>query len=235
MPPGVDEQGRDVVVHAVVNHPGLARTQGTRRPPHDPVVGEAPGHACRADLVVPPQNVLAMPREFDHAQAACLPTAWLTAFRMLFRAGEVAPGQTVLVQGAAGGVQAQRSCWRAPPVCGCGSPAAAEDKRAWALDLGADAAFETGARGCPRRVDAVMETVGGADLGPLAEGAQARRHARDLRRDQRRRPARLAEPDLLPAALGGRLDDGHARRARPARAPVRRARRPPARSRPSCR
>jgi len=36
-----------------------------------------------------------------------------------------------------------------------------EEKRAWALDLGADQAFEPGAR-LPERVSAVMETVGEA-------------------------------------------------------------------------
>ena len=35
---------------------------------------------------------------------ACLPTAWLTAYRMLFVQGGLKPGQTVLVQGAGGGV-----------------------------------------------------------------------------------------------------------------------------------
>ena len=46
----------------------------------------------------------------------------------------------------------------------------AEDKRAQALALGADQAFESGAR-LPERVDAVMETVGAGDVvtfGPLA-------------------------------------------------------------------
>ena len=38
------------------------------------------------------------------AEAACLPTAWLTAYRMLFTQGNLKPGDTVLVQGAGGGV-----------------------------------------------------------------------------------------------------------------------------------
>ena len=54
-------------------------------------------------------------------------------------------------------------------------------------ELGADQAFESGAR-LPERVDAVIETVGGGDLVALGQLAKARRHARDLRRDQRRPP-----------------------------------------------
>ena len=93
--------------------------------------------------------------------AACLPTAWLTAYRMLFTNAGVQPGGTVLVQGAAGGV--------ATALVQLGSAAGI---RMWvtsrdaakgeqAVALGADRAFESGAR-LPERVDAVMETVGAA-------------------------------------------------------------------------
>ena len=37
-------------------------------------------------------------------EAACLPTAWLTAYRMLFVRGGLRPGESVLVQGVGGGV-----------------------------------------------------------------------------------------------------------------------------------
>src|SRR5207244_5822057 len=93
--------------------------------------------------------------------AACLPTAWLTAFRMLFTKANVAPGATVLVQGAGGGV--------ATALVELGSAAGlriwvtsrSPERRARALELGAEKAFEPDAR-LPERVDAVMETVGAA-------------------------------------------------------------------------
>ena len=44
------------------------------------------------------------------------------------------------------------------------------DKRAKALKLGANAALETGAR-LPRKVDAVIESVGAATVGPFGCGA----------------------------------------------------------------
>ena len=87
-----------------------------------------------------------------------------------------------------------------------------EEKRARAVELGADAAFEPGAR-LPDRVDAVMETVGAAtwehslkSLRPggtlVVSGATAGANPpEDLRRD------------LLPPAPHRRFDDGHARRA----------------------
>ena len=54
----------------------------------------------------PFHGVTSLPKrpELSFEQAACLPTAWLTAYRMLFTRGGVKPGMTVLVQGAGGGV-----------------------------------------------------------------------------------------------------------------------------------
>jgi NADPH:quinone reductase-like Zn-dependent oxidoreductase len=115
-----------------------------------------------AELVaVPRRNLVPKPAELSFEEAACLPTAWLTAYRMLFTRGGVTPGKTVLVQGAGGGV--------ASALIAIGSAAGArvwvtsrsEDKRAKAVELGADQAFEPGAR-LPERVDVVMETVGAA-------------------------------------------------------------------------
>ncbi|MGN6300924.1 MAG: zinc-binding dehydrogenase, partial [Angustibacter sp.] len=79
----------------------------------------------------------------------------------LFTRSGLAPGSTVLVQGAGGGV--------ATALVALGSAAGYrmwvtsrdEAKRAKALELGADQAFESGAR-LPERVDGVMETVGKA-------------------------------------------------------------------------
>jgi NADPH:quinone reductase-like Zn-dependent oxidoreductase len=80
---------------------------------------------------------------------------------MLFVRSGLRPGSTVLVQGASGGV--------ATALIRLGSAAGyriwvtgrTEEKRTAALALGADQAFESGAR-LPERVDGVMETVGEA-------------------------------------------------------------------------
>jgi NADPH:quinone reductase-like Zn-dependent oxidoreductase len=80
---------------------------------------------------------------------------------MLFTRGGLRPGETVLVQGAGGGV--------ATAVIALGRAAGLrvlatsrdESKRQRALELGAHEVFESGAR-LPVKVDAVMETVGKA-------------------------------------------------------------------------
>ena len=179
-------------------------------------------------VAVPARNLVPKPPELSWEQAACLPTAWLTAYRMLFTRGRVVPGMTVLVQGAGGGVATALIALGRAAGLRVWATSRSEEKRARAVALGADATFEPGSR-LPERVDAVMETVGPGDLEPFAEVAQARRRARHLGRDQRAEPSGRPQPRVLPAALRDRLDDGHARRARAARAPVRRARRPPGR------
>ncbi len=71
------------------------------------------------------------------------------------------PGETVLVQGAAGGVATALIVLGAAAGARVWATSRSEDKRARALELGAEQAFESGAR-LPERVDAVMETVGQA-------------------------------------------------------------------------
>jgi NADPH:quinone reductase-like Zn-dependent oxidoreductase len=75
-----------------------------------------------------------------------------------------APGDTILVQGAGGGVATAlivlgkalgRQVWVTSRDA---------EKQEWALSLGADAVFDSGAK-LPGKVDAVMETVGEATWG----------------------------------------------------------------------
>jgi NADPH:quinone reductase-like Zn-dependent oxidoreductase len=110
---------------------------------------------------VPAYNVVDKPDELSFEEAACLPTAWLTAYRMLATKSALRVGDTVLVQGAGGGVAT--AAIQLAGVLGYRVWVTSRDeaKRARALELGAQAAFEPGAR-LPERVDAVIETVGEA-------------------------------------------------------------------------
>jgi NADPH:quinone reductase-like Zn-dependent oxidoreductase len=110
---------------------------------------------------VPRRNLVPKPAALSFEQAACMPTAYLTAFRMLFDRSPVGPGATVLVQGAGGGVATALIQLGRAAGLRMWATSQSEAKRGRALDLGADQVFETGAR-LPERVDAVMETVGEA-------------------------------------------------------------------------
>src|SRR5207249_3495080 len=106
-------------------------------------------------------NLVPKPADLSFAEVACLPTAWLTAYRMLFANSGLRPGQTVLVQGASGGVAT--ACIALGRAAGyrVWATARTEAKQEAAVRLGAHQAFLSGTR-LPERVDAVMETIGAA-------------------------------------------------------------------------
>jgi NADPH:quinone reductase-like Zn-dependent oxidoreductase len=157
---GVDEEGNEVVVHAVLGDPGAAggdETLDQRRS----LLSERYDGTFAERLAVPRRNLLPKPAALSFEEAACLPTAYLTAYRMLFARSGLEPGATVLVQGASGGVATALILLGRAGGYRVWVTSRTEAKRDRALELGADQAFPDGAR-LPERVDAVMETVGQA-------------------------------------------------------------------------
>ncbi len=156
---GIDEDGNEVVVHAVINDPSW--TGDETFDPKRSLLSERHQGTLAEQVVVPRRNVVPKPASLSFAEAACLPTAWLTAYRMLFTRGGLKAGDTVLVQGAGGGVAT--ACIMLGRAAGLRVLATSRDeaKRARALEIGAHEVFESGAR-LPVKVDAVMETVGRA-------------------------------------------------------------------------
>ncbi|MBA2349635.1 MAG: zinc-binding dehydrogenase [Solirubrobacterales bacterium] len=156
---GVDEDGNEVVVHAVVASEDWQGDE-TLDPKRSLLSEKHPGTLAER-VAVPRANLIPKPAGLTFAQAACLPTAWLTAYRMLFTRAEATPGSTVLVQGAGGGVATAAIALGAAAGVRVWTTSGSEEKRARAVELGAEQAFEHGAR-LPERVDAVLETVGEA-------------------------------------------------------------------------
>lgn len=156
---GVDEDGREVVVHAVISDPSW--TGDETMDPRRSLLSERHQGTFADTVVVPRRNLLPKPADLTFEEAACLPTAWLTAYRMLFTRGELRPGQSVLVQGVGGGVATALVVLGHAAGLRVLATSRDEAKRARALELGADAVFESGER-LPEKVDAVMETVGRA-------------------------------------------------------------------------
>jgi NADPH:quinone reductase-like Zn-dependent oxidoreductase len=156
---GVDADGNEVIVHGVIHSAGW--TGDETLDPRRTLLSELHDGTLAERVAVPVSNLVPKPAGMSWETAACLPTAWLTAYRMLFTNAGVSPGATVLVQGAGGGV--------ATALVQLGSAAG---YRMWvtsrdhargakAVRIGADRAFSAGER-LPERVDAVMETVGAA-------------------------------------------------------------------------
>jgi NADPH:quinone reductase-like Zn-dependent oxidoreductase len=154
---GVTPDGTEVVVHGVVGADGHG--VGPREPRS--LLSERYPGTLAERVAVPTANLVPKPPELTFAEAACLPTAWLTAYRMLFTVGGLTPGDRVLVQGAGGGVATAAIVLGAAAGLEVTATSRSAAKRERALALGAAHAVETGAR-LPARVDAVVESVGQA-------------------------------------------------------------------------
>ncbi len=156
---GVDSEGNEVIVHAVVASEGWRGDETFD--PRRSLLSEVHDGTLAEKVAVPSHNLVPKPAGLSWETAACLSTSWLTAYRMLFTNSGAQPGDTVLVQGAGGGV--------ATALVQLGSAAGYrmwvtsrdEARGALAVKIGADRAFASGER-LPERVDAVMETVGAA-------------------------------------------------------------------------
>jgi NADPH:quinone reductase-like Zn-dependent oxidoreductase len=157
---GVTEDGREVVVHAVINSPDFVGTDATYDPQRSLLSERYPG-TFATQVWVPPANLVDKPPELSFAEAACLPTAWLTAYRMLFSQSGARPGDTVLIQGAGGGVATALIALGRQTGMRVWVTSRNEARGALAVSLGAHQAFPAGAR-LPERVDAVMDGVGAA-------------------------------------------------------------------------
>ncbi|MEJ7629425.1 MAG: zinc-binding dehydrogenase [Nocardioidaceae bacterium] len=156
---GLDEDGNEIIVHAVISDPDWHGDETLD--PKRSLLSERHQGTLAERVAVPRSNVVPKPASLTFEQAACLPTAWLTAYRMLFTQGRLRPGDSVLVQGSGGGVATALISLASAAGLRVFATSRDEAKRARALDLGAHDAFEPGTR-LPHRVDAVMETVGAA-------------------------------------------------------------------------
>jgi putative PIG3 family NAD(P)H quinone oxidoreductase len=135
------------------------------------VMALLPGGGYAERVAVHERHVLRVPENLSFEQAAAVPEAFLTADEALFEAGELAPGQSVLIHAAAGGVgtaAVQLARARGARVFATSS---APEKLSFLADLGADFPINykeqrfdeivlqhTGGRG----VDVILDFVGAA-------------------------------------------------------------------------
>ena len=154
---GVTDDGREVVIHSVIPSPGWRGDETLD--PHRSMLTERYQGTFADTVVVPEANVLPKPASMSFSEAACMGTAWLTAYRMLFVKSGLRPGQTMLVQGASGGVNTALIQLGRAAGLQVWATGRTEAKRALAQKLGAHATFESGAR-LPDRVDGVFDNVG---------------------------------------------------------------------------
>ncbi|HYK52686.1 MAG TPA: zinc-binding dehydrogenase [Candidatus Eremiobacteraceae bacterium] len=119
-------------------------------------------------VVVPAQAAVPKPASLDFGQAACMGVTFLTAYRMLFVKAGLEPGDSVLIQGAGGGLATAAIQLASAAGCTVIVTSRSEARRAAALRIGAHHAIESGkdaAKAVLRLtngdgVDAVIESVG---------------------------------------------------------------------------
>lgn len=155
---GVTDDGREVIVYAVI---GEAINGDETIDPGRTLLSEKFPGTLAQKVRVPARNLIDKPAGITFEEAACLPTAYLTAYRMLATKSGTKPGDTVLVQGAGGGVSTAAIVLGKALGLTVWVTSRDAAKREWALTIGADAAFEPGAK-LPGKADAVIETVGAA-------------------------------------------------------------------------
>lgn len=158
---GIGPDGTAVVVHAVIGDPGRAEGGDETLDPKRSLLSEIYPGTFAERVRVPRRNLIPLPHAMAVTDAACLPTAYLTAYRMLATKSGTEPGDTVLIQGAGGGVATAAIVLAKAMGLRVWITSRDADKREWAKSIGADESFDTGAR-LPDRVDAVIETVGEA-------------------------------------------------------------------------
>jgi NADPH:quinone reductase-like Zn-dependent oxidoreductase len=150
---GMTADGREVVAHAVIPEDGRWSLPSER---HQGTFAER--------VALPAANLVDKPPELSFEEAACLPTAYLTAYRMLFARGGLRPGQRVLIQGAGGGVATAAVQLAAAAGVEITVTSRSESGLEHARSLGAHHLVPSGER-VPERVDVVLETVGEATWG----------------------------------------------------------------------
>jgi len=154
---GVTPDGREVIVHSVIADPEGDETLDPGRS----ILSEEHDGTFAERVAVPRRNLIDKPAGMSFEEACCLPTAWLTAYRMLYTQGELRPGDRVLIQGAGGGVATALLLLARAGGLHVTVTSRDEDKLERAAELGAHVTVLSGQR-VPQRVDAVMETVGKA-------------------------------------------------------------------------
>lgn len=158
---GIDEDGNEVIVHAVIGDPLAGGGDETLDPARTLLSEKHPGTLAEK-VMVPRDNLVAKPAALSFAQAACLPTAYLTAYRMLTTRGRLPVDGAVLIQGAGGGVATAATVLAKAMGARVYVTSRESSRRGAAAELGATA-VEPGAR-LPERVDVVIESVGAATI-----------------------------------------------------------------------
>ena len=156
---GTLDDGAEILIYPLMGNPDWKEDE-TIDPDRNVFSELHPG--TMADYAfVPRRNIIVRPKELTQVEGAALGTAWLTAYRMLFTRSNLRAGQTMLVQGASGGVSTALIQLGNAAGMNVWATGRTEEKQKLARNLGAQRTFAPGEK-LPEKVDAVFDTVGAA-------------------------------------------------------------------------
>lgn len=156
---GTLEDGSQVVIYPMVGSPdwkGDETLDPVRQNFSEYLQGTMADYAF-----VPRRNAVPLPAGISTLEASVLGASWITAYRMLFTHSSLRAGQTMLVQGALGGVASALIQMGRAAGMRVWATVRKKEKRDLAIALGAHDVFLDGTP-LPERVDAVFEPVGAA-------------------------------------------------------------------------
>ena len=172
--------GSSAVAHAVITCGSCDACLGPDETScrHFAMLSEGPYEGTLAEYcLVPATNLFRVPVGLSAPEAACLPTAYLTAFRMLFSKARLKPGATVLIQGAGGGLATAAQALALAAGLRVLVSSRSEEKRQAALARGAHHALAPGRE----TVSAAMELTGGEGVDAVIESVGEPTWATSLR------------------------------------------------------
>lgn len=155
------DDGTRVVIYSVVNHPDWIGDE--TKDPARHTLSEALQGTLAEYVVVPRRNAIALPDGISDHEAAVLGASWMTAYHMMFSQSDICAGQTMLVQGASGGVATALIQLGKGAGIRVWATGRTPEKRAIAAQMGAERTFASNER-LPERVDAVFDPVGAMTL-----------------------------------------------------------------------
>jgi len=124
-------------------------------------------------ITVPVDRLVAKPAHLSHSEAAALPLAGLTAYRALFRKGELQEGQRVLITGIGGGVSQMAFLLARAAGALVSVTSGSADKLQQMIKLGAEHAYnyheewDRQALADNMQFDLIVDSIGGAQLNKL--------------------------------------------------------------------
>ena len=172
--------GSSTVAHAVITCGACDACLGPDETScrHFAMLSEGPYEGTLAEYcLVPATNLFPIPAGLSAEEAACLPTAYLTAYRMLFTKARLQPGATVLIHGAGGGLATAAQALALAAGLRVLVSSRSEEKRLRALARGAHQALPPGREA----VSAIMDLTGGEGVDAVIESVGEPTWATSLR------------------------------------------------------